>query len=110
MNTEINSEENLPGQSPPEQINAVRFSKPVVALLVILSIGVPFFPAYLSLLYSRSNFENGLFYIFAGYICGVCLFLAIFPKKWPLRFILVVIYSIAFLPIIIHLVRAITPG
>lgn len=110
MNTEISNEENLPEQPRPEQINVVRFSKPVVALLVILSLGFPVFLVFFLLLYSQSNFDNGLLFLLAGYICGICFFLAIFPKIWPLRFILIVIYTIAFLPIIEHLVRGITPG
>ena len=110
MNTEISNEENLPQHPPPEQINVVRFSKPVVALLVILSIGFPIFLVFFLLLYSQSNLENGLLFLLTGYISGICFFLAIFPKIWPLRFILIVIYTIAFLPIVKHLVGGITPG
>ena len=101
MDTETYTEDHPPENIIPEKIKVVRFSRPVVGLLLILSNGVPVALILFALIYSRSSFENILFFTLAGYISGLCFFLLIFPKKWLLRCILIVIYSIAFLGIVI---------
>ena len=101
MDTETYTEDHPPENIILEKIKVVRFSRPVVGLLLILSNGVPVALILFALIYSRSSFENILFFTLAGYISGLCFFLLIFPKKWLLRCILIVIYSIAFLGIVI---------
>lgn len=102
-----NSEENLPEQIPRQQVMVVRFSNPVVALLLILSCGFPAFLIFYALAYLQSTLDKGLFHLLAGYICGLCLYVSIFPKNWLLRSILTVIYTIAFLQIFIPTIMGI---